>query len=144
MKRLSFGLALLLTLFVSPQIKGQDLSDYRWEKRLVVLLADDEAQPYLEEQIKAFKTYPEGLEERKLQVITVKPNAFRIGIEKQAWKPGGFLYKRYRQQGSFAFILIGLDGGEKLRRQEVMPLKELYRIIDSMPMRAAEMRRKNN
>ncbi|MEN0050651.1 MAG: DUF4174 domain-containing protein, partial [Bacteroidota bacterium] len=45
---------------------------------------------------------------------------------------------------SFTVILIGKDGGEKLRRKgKLLTRKALYQTIDVMPMRRAEMRRKN-
>ena len=42
----------------------------------------------------------------------------------------------------FEVILLGLDGGVKLERDEEIPLAELFRVIDAMPMRASEMRNK--
>ena len=41
-------------------------------------------------------------------------------------------------------VLIGLDGGVKLEKQEVLSMKELFSIIDAMPMRANELRNQNN
>jgi hypothetical protein len=50
----------------------------------------------------------------------------------------------------FEIVLIGLDGGIKLRQDSspekdnlffADPLAELYALIDGMPMRRAEMRR---
>ena len=37
-------------------------------------------------------------------------------------------------------ILIGKDGGEKLRSTGHVPIAEVFSLIDSMPMRQAEMR----
>ena len=37
-------------------------------------------------------------------------------------------------------ILIGLDGGIKLEQTTILKKKELFRIIDSMPMRMEELR----
>ena len=144
MKRLSFGSTFFITLFICPQLKGQDLDKLRWEKRLILLLVDNEKQPELALQLKLLEADTDGMAERKLEVICIAPEKMRIGIDSSRWNNNTSLYKKHHRKGSFEFILIGLDGGEKLRRQEVMPLKELYRIIDSMPMRAAEMRRKNN
>ena len=40
----------------------------------------------------------------------------------------------------FAIVLIGKDGGEKLRRTTLLPIAELFALVDAMPMRRAEMR----
>lgn len=36
---------------------------------------------------------------------------------------------------AFCLILVGKDGGEKLRRDEPVELSEIFALIDSMPMR---------
>jgi hypothetical protein len=41
----------------------------------------------------------------------------------------------------FTVVLIGKDGGEKLRRRWPVPMHDLFLLIDSMPMRQTEMRR---
>jgi hypothetical protein len=40
----------------------------------------------------------------------------------------------------FTYLLIGKDGGVKARAREAVPLDEVFRQIDSMPMRQQEMR----
>lgn len=44
--------------------------------------------------------------------------------------------------GEFAVILVGKDGGEKLRSAEIIPWKTLSATIDGMPMRRDEMKGK--
>ena len=54
------------------------------------------------------------------------------------------LRERYRiQENESTLILIGKDGGEKRRQVgSAIDLKALYPLIDGMPMRRQEMRRK--
>ena len=40
---------------------------------------------------------------------------------------------------AFSVLLIGKDGGEKLRVNEVPDLQTIYAVIDGMPMRSREM-----
>lgn len=40
----------------------------------------------------------------------------------------------------FSVVLIGKDGGEKLRRTTPLPPADLFALVDAMPMRQAEMR----
>lgn len=40
---------------------------------------------------------------------------------------------------AFSVLLIGKDGGEKLRVNEVPDLQAIYAVIDGMPMRSREM-----
>ncbi len=46
--------------------------------------------------------------------------------------------------GRFAALLIGRDGGVKLRSGEPMSTRTLFEAIDAMPMRQAEMRRRGS
>ena len=39
---------------------------------------------------------------------------------------------------SFSVVLIGKDGGEKLRVANVPDLQAIYAVVDGMPMRARE------
>lgn len=48
---------------------------------------------------------------------------------------------RFRTKG-FSIVLIGKDGGEKLRRNSLLTTRELFSLVDAMPMRKAEMARK--
>jgi hypothetical protein len=41
---------------------------------------------------------------------------------------------------AFSVVLIGKDGGEKLRRRTPLAPEELFAIVDAMPMRQAEVR----
>jgi hypothetical protein len=41
---------------------------------------------------------------------------------------------------TFSVVLIGKDGGEKLRRPTPLAPDELFALVDAMPMRRAEMR----
>jgi len=41
--------------------------------------------------------------------------------------------------GGFAVVLIGKDGGQKLRVNDVPDLQAVYAMVDGMPMRGQEM-----
>ncbi|MBD0405038.1 DUF4174 domain-containing protein [Flammeovirga sp. EKP202] len=43
----------------------------------------------------------------------------------------------------FEVILIGLDGSIKLKQADIMTHKDLYQLIDSMPMRKKELEENN-
>jgi len=44
---------------------------------------------------------------------------------------------------TFSLILVGKDGGIKLKLHDQISLEEVFELIDSMPMRQSEMRQKN-
>lgn len=54
------------------------------------------------------------------------------------------LYKKYTiaLQTDFTVTLVGKDGSEKLRTQNLLTANQLFALIDAMPMRIEEMRNK--
>lgn len=72
-----------------------------------------------------------GLNERDLIVHEV------VGVKANQTK-----FKKYKAAAkTFTFILIGKDGGEKLRSNQPISKEKLYRTVDDMPMRKSEMKR---
>lgn len=43
------------------------------------------------------------------------------------------------EEGVFAAVLVGRDGGEKFRSAEPVPPEKLFDLIDAMPMRRREI-----
>lgn len=55
------------------------------------------------------------------------------------------LLKKYTiTHPQFTFILIGKDGGIRLRSTKVIPKEQLFALIDAMPMRQDEIKRQRN
>ncbi|MEM6724677.1 MAG: DUF4174 domain-containing protein [Bacteroidota bacterium] len=135
----------LLTLLQSTHAQTLDLSPYRWENRIIVLIAEDAQNPILRKQIKALNHLPEGLKERDLIVFVLSPKE-STGPEGQI--PGvdyeAIVQQFKAQDKPFNFQLIGKDGGTKLRRTDYVQPEEIFAIIDAMPMRRSEMRRQKN
>ena len=125
---------------------SQGLDRYRWEHRLVLLISSSEDQALFQQQIDILSDDLEGIRERKLLIIHMKPLLAKIVLPELcelSLKKSEF--KRFSQgESPFSFILIGLDGGVKLRQNEVVSREYLYALIDGMPMRRAEMRAKKN
>jgi hypothetical protein len=71
-----------------------------------------------------------GMAERDLIVTIIEDEALKKNYQVQA--------------NQFTVILIGKDGGEKFRSTKPLQLKDIFKIIDSMPMRQAEMKSQKN
>ena len=119
-----------------------DLSEYLWKNRLLVIFSpSDSYKDYADKKQDLLKQKAE-VEDRDLVIFTI----FAEGESHIDESPVGdaaaeSLRKRFDiKSGQFAVILIGKDGGEKLREESYKPLEEIFSLIDSMPMRQAEMR----
>lgn len=121
------------------------LNQHQWEHRVLLFFAPDSNHVSLRKQLDLLTQENEKVTDRDLVF-------YKIYTGEGAGSDGGSLNKieinAIRRQfevpdEQFAVILIGKDGTEKLRRLEVVKSKEIFDLIDSMPMRQAEMRRKN-
>ena len=90
-----------------------------------------------------------GLEEQKAQSVIL--DAHRKDIVERDIKMQSFSYSRknvgeWRKwnidtASAFPLLLIGRDGGEKLRSSDVVSAEKLFGMIDAMPMRKNEVER---
>ncbi|NNK16677.1 MAG: DUF4174 domain-containing protein [Sulfitobacter sp.] len=113
-------------LFVAADMA--DLSEFRWKKRPVLVFADSEDDPAYIEQLELLGQRPEALLERDVIVLT--------DTDPEARSP---LRLKMRPRG-FMLVLVGKDGGVKLRKPFPWDVREITRSIDKMPMRQREIR----
>ena len=137
-------LFLLLKTFTNNS-NAQNLSAHKWENRLVLILTDNmNSEEYLN-QIQEFKNHTNEMIDRKILVYHISPTKFKVGLSGKNWQKSETDYGFYKKTTSQPeIILIGLDGGVKLRAKEFLPCQKLFETIDAMPMRMQEMRRTRN
>ena len=130
--------------------EAQDLSTHQWGNRILLIHTIDQTHPLYQQQISTLKSNQTGLRERKLIIYQVSNDWLRIGLDEESkWKKAdeSFLERvkvETNSSSGFTVQLIGLDGGIKLRKEAVLTIKELFKVIDSMPMRMQELRRRRN
>ena len=105
-----------------------DLSEFRWKKRPVLVFADSGDDPAYIEQIELLRERPEELLERDVIVLTDTDPEARAALRLKL-RPRGFM-----------LVLVGKDGGVKLRKPFPWDVREITRSIDKMPMRQREIR----
>lgn len=118
-----------------------ELGDYRWESRPLLVFAPTAKDPRLVETLSRIEAtrcdftgrdmvlgvvVAEGTSTLDGQAINVDEarrlaNQFAIGDD------------------AFSVVLVGKDGGEKLRVDDVPDLQRIYAVVDGMPMRSREM-----
>lgn len=144
-----FSAVLLLVLSSVIPLGAQDLADFRWKNRIVLIIS---AQPDLKEaerQMAEFRKVPDQLAERKVKVFLVCPSKYTqpVGYEQDsiiAWGSAQWYDRMVTRDEDFEVLLIGLDGGVKWRQSELMSNEFLFQKIDSMPMRRTEIQRKGS
>lgn len=131
---------------MSTNSQAQDLSSHQWKDRLILILTEDTANETYQQQLDELYSDQQGLEDRKLVIYTILPDKFKRDDEAgQGWIQSGELYSKYKESDdSFEILLIGLDGGVKLRQDQFLSNKKLFDRIDQMPMRRRELEQEGN
>ena len=112
----------------------------RWQRRIVAVFSTDAADQKLAKQRAILAADAAGVAERKLAIVEVigdvatVDGAARTDVDVVA-------LRRQCAVGpeQFRVVLIGLDGGVKLRRDEAITTQLLFETVDRMPMRRDEM-----
>ena len=138
MKNLFF-IFLIMILSKFSALYAQNLSQHLWKNRVILIVSEDNTA--FERQILAFKANEKGMNERSLIVYHLKSYEYEQVMPKGNVQKSTNLFEKYKQANvSFELILIGLDGGIKLRQRDFLSCEKLFAIIDSMPMRSSELK----
>ncbi len=118
------------------------LGAFRWDKRVLVISAPGADDAAFREQIDALDAGKAEFVERDMLLVTLLDDAESAAGDRAltSEEVAGARVELGIEQGEFAIRLLGKDGGVKLSRNGVVPMDELYALIDGMPMRRREMR----
>jgi hypothetical protein len=121
-----------------------DLDSLRWKNRVLVILSPTESDLSFQLQKQELASSSEGVLERDLMILEILEHGeSRVGNQILSGKSVQDIRKRLGvHTGPFQVLLIGKDGGVKLRSSEPVSMKDLFGLIDSMPMRRQEMESK--
>lgn len=134
---------LSLALLLAGAAGAYDVSQHRWQDRLLVLVAPTEDDPGLHQQRQRVNERNDAIADRDLRVIELvggggrRDGAPLTGPEVESLRSQFALADEAR-----LLILVGLDGGVKRRAPLDTDLRELFLQIDGMPMRRADIRAK--
>lgn len=117
------------------------LATYQWQNRLILIFSPGAEDSLYLHQLEELQAAGKGLQERDLLVFHIfpdrvlLPNGTYLG-EAEAQS----LREHFTIPGQeMVALLMGKDGGEKLRSRELLTTKRLFQTIDAMPMRQNEM-----
>ena len=140
-------LSLVLSIACAPAFAdpaAQFMRDFTWKNRVLLLFAPDALHAEFRRQRQILAAVPPGLADRDLAIVTVRADS-GVRVDGEPGKiDAGALQRRYAVgPGEFRVVLVGKDGGVKLARPQAVPATALFELIDAMPMRRDEMRRRD-
>jgi hypothetical protein len=118
-----------------------DLSDLRWQNRVLVIFADDIESAKYQAQLRLIRDRMEGIKDRDLKVISIfEGGNSNIDGTNLSSSSVNLIRKRFEvKKNAFRFLLIGKDGAVKLDSPETVSMDVLFERIDQMPMRRREL-----
>lgn len=117
--------------------KIENLNDFKWEKRIVLLKESDDAG------IKQLREFNKEIKDRDVIWFRLKDGEIETNFDGELSENfADYLETEYFKEFETNVFLIGKDGGIK-SKDEKLNLKNYFGQIDSMPMRQREMRENN-
>lgn len=128
---------------VSSHQPVEALNPYRWKKRPLLVFADNDTSDKLQKQRRIIDANGPALAERDLVVIYVVGDSLSVSFGSAPNLSARALRRKYGiKDGEFRSILVGKDGGVKRIAASPLPASALADIIDAMPMRREEIRKR--
>ncbi len=121
-----------------------DLSEFQWKNRLLFLIAPDSNHPEFKKLQHDIARQPEEVKDRDLVIFEIfEQGESRINTAAVDRQTADSFRDRFGiAKNEFTLILVGKDGGVKLKRKGYVSLATVFELIDSMPMRQNEMRQR--
>ncbi len=141
--RLCLGLMGCLMLL---KTNGQNMKKHRWKNRILIVKTWSEQDSRYQEQLKEYSDSNSDFKNRKLVLYEVIGNKYKMTDYQKLkanihWQNLPKINEDiFDPLNKYEVILIGLDGGVKLKKTDILRKEELYSIIDRMPMRLEEIR----
>lgn len=121
---------------------AQNISDYQWTNRLILLVDETLDSSALRSQRKLFLTDKDGLAERDIVLFELTPESIVLSSGKKTKLTALETYRALSIPKDFkGVLLVGKDGGVKLRKPFEVASEIIFNLIDGMPMRRSEMKR---
>ena len=121
-----------------------DLGQFQWKNRLLFLFAPQRSDRFFSDLRNEIMANKNEVEDRDLVVFEILESepSFMNYVSLDAQLAAELRKKFDTLTGRFTVILVGKDGGVKLKRDETVGLAAVFGLIDSMPMRQNEMRQR--
>jgi hypothetical protein len=118
-----------------------ELSDYYWKYRPLLMFAPSSDAPAYQSVVNELNRQSNQIAARDMVIIEVfEAGSTRVDGKSSQRESADHLRQRFSApNGRLTAVLIGKDGGLKLRQTDRFDLDEIFSLIDTMPMRKREM-----
>lgn len=145
MRLVYLSLVLGTSVCSHSQVSGPTrLNDLRGRVRPILIFAPRPEDPRLQIQLRTLEQHAAEARDRDIVPIALPYNSPGPTQTQLTTADAELARRRFHvAPQDFVIVLIGNDGGEKMRASEPFSMNKLEETIDAMPMRRDEMRRKD-
>lgn len=128
----------LVLFFNSFRTYSQDLGGYQWKNRIILLKDNNLDSDWLQAQLKRLKSNSKELLEREIVLLLLTDNSVYDEKRTKTELQADSIVAKYGLSDFEGLVLIGKDGGTKLKEEFIVSTSAIIELIDSMPMRIRE------
>lgn len=115
---------------------------HMWNDRVLIVTATSPTNVGYKRQDQLLTKGKKGMKDRDLVIYRLYddhwlgPKNEMLSEEEAEW-----IYRNYEiDKSTFSVLLIGKDGKIKMRKADIISTREIFQLIDNMPMRQQEMK----
>ena len=124
-------------------VQNNPIEHHKWSSRILIVSASSPSNVGYKRQNQILEKGKKGMKDRDLVIYRLysdhwlDPKGKSLTAEQSK-----AIYQAYNiDEGTFSVTLIGKDGGVKMQTDDLVSTRELFQLIDSMPMRQSEMKK---
>lgn len=136
----------MLIIHILIQTAMNPIEEHRWKQRVLIFSASAPTNVGYKRQEQLMEKGKRGMKERDLVIYKLYDDHWLGPGEKMlSEEQAAAIREAYDiPESQFMVVLIGKDGGIKMRKDDIVSSREIFELIDSMPMRKTEMRRQKS
>lgn len=115
---------------------SQNIETHQWEHRVIVIHANENNHKLAKVQFSLFQKKKQKLIDRKIVLYKCIADTCTF----YSWEQAPKRFRTDKTIQGFSVVLIGLDGGEKYKSNNLEKPDVFLDLIDTMPMRRQELR----
>jgi hypothetical protein len=121
------------------KIYSQDLTDYQWKNRIILLKDTNLDSDWLQAQLKRLNSRQKEFLNREVLFLLLTDTSVYNEKREVMTLQADSIVSNYGLTNFVGLVLIGKDGGTKLKEEFIVNPSTIIKLIDNMPMRKTEI-----
>lgn len=132
---------LLILFTINLNGMGNPVRSHVWQKRVLIVSASSPTNIGYKRQNQLLERGKKGMKDREMVIYRLYSDHWLDPSNDLLSKEeADAIHREYNiEKGTFSVTLIGKDGGVKLKKTDIISPRELFQLIDSMPIRRNEI-----